>query len=145
MRTHNFLRRLDHNRITQAIKKAEGKSSGQIRVFVQRGKFEEDALPRAQRKFLQLGMQKTRDRNAVLIFVAPRAPKYAPAGDVGVHEKCGAEFWKKLVHDMRAHFQNADFNRATILGISEVGKLSAAHFPRTGETNNTLQDENLHR
>ena len=71
MRTHNFLRRLDHNRITQAIKKAEGKSSGQIRVFIQRGKFEEDALPRAQRKFVQLGMQKTRDRNAVL-FLSPR-------------------------------------------------------------------------
>jgi len=127
MRTHHFLRRLDHNRIIQAIKKAEGKSSGQIRVFVQRWKFEEDALPRAQRKFL--------------IFVAPRAHKYAVVGDVGVHEKCGAEFWKKLVHDMRAHFQNADFNRAIILGISEVGKLLAAHFPRTGDTINELPDE----
>jgi uncharacterized membrane protein len=39
-------------------------------------------------------MQKTRDRNAVLIFVAPRAHKYAVVGDVGVHEKCGEEFWK---------------------------------------------------
>ena len=67
MRTYNFLSRLDHNRVTQAIKKAEGKSSGQIRVFIQRGKFEDDALPRAERRFLQLGMQKTRDRNAVLI------------------------------------------------------------------------------
>ncbi|PYK41952.1 MAG: hypothetical protein DME46_12525 [Verrucomicrobia bacterium] len=112
MRTHHFLRRLDHNRIVQAIKKAEGKSSGQIRVFVQRWKFEEDALPRAQKKFLQLGMQKTRDRNAVLIFVAPRAHKYAVVGDVGVHEKSGEEFWKKLVHDMRAHFKNEDFKRA---------------------------------
>jgi uncharacterized membrane protein len=141
MRTHNFLRRLDHNRITQAIKKAEGRSSGQIRVFIQRGKFEEDALPRAQRKFVQLAMQKTRDRNAVLIFVAPRAHKYALVGDVGVHEKCGQEFWKKLVHDMRTYFKNEDFNRAIIHGISEVGKLLAAHFPRTGDTINELPDE----
>ena len=141
MRTHNFLRLLDHNRVTQAIKKAEGRSSGQIRVFIQRGKFEDDALPRAERRFLQLGMQKTRDRNAVLIFVAPRAHKYAVVGDVGVHEKCGEEFWKKLVHDMRAHFKNEDFNRAIILAISEVGKLLAAHFPRTGDTINELPDE----
>jgi uncharacterized membrane protein len=141
MRTHNFLRRLDHNRVTQAIKKAEGRSSGQIRVFIQRGKFEEDALPRAQKKFLQLGMQKTRDRNAVLIFVAPRAHKYAVVGDVGVHEKCGEQFWTKLVQDMRAHFKNEDFNRAIILAISEVGKLLAAHFPRTGDTINELPDE----
>src|SRR5438045_8330556 len=100
MRTHHFLRRLDHNRIIQAIKKAEGKSSGQIRVFVQRWKFEEDALPRAQKKFLQLGMQKTRDRNAVLIFVAHRAHKYAVIGDVGVHEKCGEVFWIEFENEM---------------------------------------------
>ena len=98
-------------------------------------------MPRAQRKFLQLTMQKTRDRNAVLIFVAPRAHKYAVVGDVGVHEKCGEEFWRKLVHDMRAHFKNEDFNRAIILGISEVGKLLASHFPRTGDTINELPDE----
>jgi uncharacterized membrane protein len=141
MRTHSFLRRLDHNRIVQAIKKAEGKSSGQIRVFIQRWKFEEDALPRAQRKFFQLGMQKTTNRNAVLIFVAPREQKYAVVGDVGVHEKCGEEFWKKLVNDMRTHFKKEDFNRAIILAISEVGKLLAAHFPRTGDTINELPDE----
>jgi uncharacterized membrane protein len=141
MRTHNFLRRLDHRRITQAIKKAEGRSSGQIRVFIQRGKFDDDALPRAQRKFVQLDMQKTRNRNAVLVFVAPRAHKYAVVGDIGVHEKCGEEFWKRLVNDMRAHFKNEDFNRAIVLAISEVGKLLAAHFPRTGDTINELPDE----
>ena len=141
VRTHSFLRRLDHNRIIQAIKKAEGKSSGQIRVFVQRWKFEGDALPRAERKFFQLGMQKTTSRNAVLIFVAPREQKYAVVGDVGVHEKCGKEFWTKLVDDMQAHFKKEDFNRAIILAISEVGKLLAAHFPRTADTINELPDE----
>ncbi|HKS31814.1 MAG TPA: TPM domain-containing protein [Chthoniobacterales bacterium] len=141
MRTHSFLRRLDHNRIIQAIKKAEGKSSGQIRVFIQRWKFEGDALPRAERKFFQLGMQKTTSRNAVLIFVAPREQKYAVVGDVGVHEKCGEQFWKKIVNDMGAHFKKEDFNRAIILAISEVGKVLAAHFPRTGDTINELPDE----
>jgi uncharacterized membrane protein len=141
VRTHSFLRRLDHNRIVQAIKKEEGKSSGQIRVFIQRWRFDGDALPRAERKFFQLGMQKTQDRNAVLIFVAPRAHKYAVVGDVGVHEKCGEEFWKKLVDDMRAHFKKEDFNRAIILGIREVGKILAAHFPRTADTINELPDE----
>jgi uncharacterized membrane protein len=141
VRTHSFLRRLDHKRIVQAIKKAEGKSSGQIRVFIQRWTFEGDALPRAERKFFQLGMQKTTSRNAVLIFVAPREQKYAVIGDVGVHEKCGKEFWKKLVNDMQAHFKREDFNRAIILAISEVGKLLAAHFPRTGDTINELPDE----
>ena len=51
------------------------------------------------------------------------------------------EFWKKLVHDMRAHFKNQDFNRAIILAISEIGKLLSAHFPRTADTINELPDE----
>jgi uncharacterized membrane protein len=141
MRTHRFLQRLDHKRITQAIKKAEGRTSGQIRVFVQRGDFEEDALLRAEKKFVQLGMQKTDHRNAVLIFVAPRAHKYAVVGDVGVHEKCGREFWQKLVTVMRSHFQNKEFERAIVHAINEVGKVLTAHFPRTGDTINELPDE----
>ena len=141
MRTHRFLSRLDHKRITQAIKKAEGQTSGQIRVFVQRGDFEDEALPRAERKFLQLGMHNTRDRNAVLIFVAPRARKHAVVGDVGVHEKCGHEFWRKLVDAMRALFQKQEFDRAIIHAINEVGKLLTVHFPRTADTINELPDE----
>jgi uncharacterized membrane protein len=87
MRTHNFLRNLEHDRIVAAIKEVEAKTSGQIRVFLQRGKFEEDALERAQKKFVQLGMNKTRERNAILILVAPRMQKFAVVGDEGVHQK----------------------------------------------------------
>lgn len=141
MRTHRFLSRLDHKRIVQAIKKVEGRTSGQVRVFVQRGDFEDDALPKAERKFLQLGMQKTRDRNGVLIFVAPRAHKYAVVGDVGVHEKCESEFWHKLVTAMRSHFQKQEFDRAIVHAINEVGKVLSAHFPRTADTINELPDE----
>ena len=141
MRTRRFLQRLDHQRIIQAIKKAEGRTSGQIRVFVQRGDFEEDALPRAERRFVQLGMQKTNDRNAVLIFVAPRARKYAVVGDVGVHEKCGREFWQKLVAAMRTLFQKEEYGRAIVHAINEVGKVLATYFPRTGDTINELPDE----
>ena len=86
-------------------------------------------------------MQKTRERNAVLIYVAPRAHKFAVIGDVGVHEKCGDIFWQKLVEEMRAHFQREEFERAIVHGISQAGKLLAAHFPRTGDTINELPDE----
>ena len=86
-------------------------------------------------------MDKTRDRNAALIFVAPRARKYAVVGDVGVHEKCGEQFWQRLVGAMREHFKKEDFNRAIIHGINELGKVLAIHFPRTGDTINELPDE----
>jgi uncharacterized membrane protein len=141
MRTHKFLQELDHDRIASAIKAAESKTSGQIRVFLQRGTFEEDVLERAQKKFLQLGMQKTRERNAILILVAPRMQKFAVIGDEGVHQKCGEHFWKQLVEKMREHFLREEFTDALLEGIESAGQLLARYFPKTGASTNELPDE----
>src|ERR1700726_1492653 len=48
MRTKEFLCKLEHDRIVQAIREAEAKTSGQIRVYVQRGKLDADPLIAAQ-------------------------------------------------------------------------------------------------
>ena len=141
MRTHRFVQQLEHDRINRAIKEAEARTSGQIRVFLQRGVFEEDALKRAQQKFVQLGMEKTRERNGILIFVAPRAQKFAVIGDEGVHQKCGDEFWQQLIEKMRAHFLREDFTEALIEAITAAGDLLGQYFPRTGASPNELPDE----
>jgi uncharacterized membrane protein len=141
MRTKEFLSQLDHDRIVGAIKAAEAKTSGQIRVYVQRGKLDSDPVIAAQEQFQKLGMQATRERNGVLIFVAPRARKFAVIGDEGVHRKCGDEFWQRLVERMRVHFQNEDFTDALFEAIQETGGLLARHFPKTTAAQNELPDE----
>src|SRR5438874_741813 len=112
MRTKEFLSTLEHGRIVRAIQDAESKSSGQIRVHIQRGKLARDPLEAAQKKFRGLGMHKTDARNAVLIFVAPRAHKFAVVGDHAVHEKCGKQYWERVVALMREHFRNERFSDA---------------------------------
>jgi uncharacterized membrane protein len=141
MRTKEFLSKLDHDRIIEAIRGAESKTSGEIRVYIQRGKFETDPVMLAQKKFQRLGMYKTRERNAVLIFVAPRAHKFAVVGDQAIHEKCGEQFWQHVVDGMRVHFQNEKFSHALTEAVNEVGKVLAAHFPRTSANANELPDE----
>ena len=140
MRTKEFLSRLEHDQIVQAIRDAESKTSGQIRVFIQRGKLEVNPLIAAQKKFHRLEMHKTSDRNAILIFVAPRAHKFAVVGDKGIHEKCGESFWQRLVDGMREHFQNEKFSHALVEAIEEAGKALAAHFPRRTTSSNQLPD-----
>ena len=122
MRTKEFLSKLDHDRIIEAIRGAESKTSGEIRVYIQRGKFETDPVMLAQKKFQRLGMYKTRERNAVLIFVAPRAHKFAVVGDQAIHEKCGEQFWQHVVDGMRVHFQNEKFSHALTEAVNEVGR-----------------------
>lgn len=141
MRTKTFLSQLDHDRIVRAIKEAEAKTSGQIRIYVQRGELDGDAFDYAQRKFRVLGMEQTQERNAVLIFVAPRARKFAVIGDEGVHQKCGDEFWEELVDRMRAHFQEEHFTDALVEAIEAAGQLLARHFPKTASSPNELPDE----
>ena len=141
MRTKEFLSKLDHDRIIEAIRGAESKTSGEIRVYIQRGKFETDPVLLAQKKFQRLGMYKTRERNAVLIFVAPRAHKFAVVGDQAIHEKCGEQFWQHIVDGMQVHFQNEKFSHALTEAVNEVGKVLATHFPRTSANANELPDE----
>ncbi|CAN5580814.1 TPM domain-containing protein [soil metagenome] len=141
MRSEDFMERLDHRRIVDAIAAAEKKTSGEVRVFVQRGELAGDPLPFAEKKFLELGMEKTAERNAVLILVAPRAQKCAVVGDEGIHSRCGQEFWQLLVGTMRGHFQREEFTGAIVEAIVSTGDLLAQYFPRQCDDRNELCDD----
>jgi uncharacterized membrane protein len=141
MRTREFLTKLEHDRIIQAIHEAESKTSGEIRVLIQRGKLRSDPLVAAQRKFQRLGMHKTRERNAVLIFVAPRVHKFAIVGDQAIHEICGDELWQRVVEGMRTHFQNEKFSDALIEAVKEIGSMLERHFPKTSDDTNELPND----
>jgi uncharacterized membrane protein len=140
MRTKEFLSKLEQDRIVAAIREVESKTSGQIRVFIQRGKLDVDPLIAAQKKFHRLGMHKTPERNAVLIFVAPRAHKFAVVGDKAIHEKCGEALWQRLVDGMREHFRNEKFTDALVDAIKEAGNALASHFPKTSTSSGQLPD-----
>lgn len=140
MRTKEFVGKLDHDRIVQVIRDVEGKTSAEVRVYIQRGKLEGDALAAAQSRFQKLRMDKTEERNAVLIFIAPRAHKFAVVGDKAVHERCGEQLWQGVVDRMRAHFQEERFDNALVEAIEEVGNALALHFPKRSAEANELPD-----
>ena len=141
VRTHEFLNKLDRDGIVHGIAAVEAKTSGQIRVYVQRGNLKGDALVAAKKQFHKLRMQKTKERNAVLIFVAPRARKFAVVGDEGVHQKCGEVYWQRLIETMRRHFQKENFNQALLEAIEQTGELLAQHFPKLKNGKDELPNE----
>jgi uncharacterized membrane protein len=138
MKETEFLQKLDHERISAAIAAAEATTSGEIRVFIQQGNVAEDPLPFAEKKFLEMGMQKTAERNAILILVAPGPQKFAVVGDEGVHKKCGPAFWQELVATMRDHFRRDEFTDALVEAIQSAGALLAQHFPRRHDDRDEL-------
>ncbi|HEY4284231.1 MAG TPA: TPM domain-containing protein [Chthoniobacterales bacterium] len=140
MRTKEFISRLDHDRIVEAIKKAEAKTSGEIRVYIQRGKLSDDPLVVAQQRFQRLEMHNTRERNGVLIFIAPRTHQFAVVGDEAIHQKCGEILWQSVVGKMRDHFRGERFSDAIVDAVHDVGAVLAEHFPRSEIDRNELPD-----
>jgi uncharacterized membrane protein len=140
MHPKEFITQLDEARIVAAIAAAESRSSGQIRVYMSR-KRRADALAYAQRRFAALGMTKTRQRNGVLIYLAPRTRQFAVVGDLGVHEKCGDAFWREVAAAMSDLMRQNQFTEAILHGITRVGDLLAAHFPHDPDAPDELPDE----
>jgi uncharacterized membrane protein len=139
MKSHHFLKQLRHDDIVAAIREAEKKTSGEIRVFISHKNIA-DPVPAAQAHFVEMGMAKTQDRNGVLIFVAPRAHKFAIIGDTGVHARCGDDFWRQVADEMTGHFRKSEFSSGIIHGITRAGELLASHFPRRPGDRNQLPD-----
>ena len=129
MHPKHFSKHVRHDNIIAAIRAAEQKTSGQIRVSIS-PKHIDDPVAAAQIEFMRLGMNETRERNGVLIFVAPRSHKFAVIGDEAVHAKCGDEFWRKLVDAMCGYFRKSEFTPGIIHGVQKAGELLAEHFPR---------------
>ena len=140
MKTETFLSALDEAKIVGEIAEVEKATSGEVRVFITHHRVA-DPFQAAAKHFLKLGMEKTRERNAVLLFFAPKSHKFAVIGDRGVHEKCGEQFWKRLVEGMREHFRNEKFSHALVEAIEEAGKALASHFPKTSTSSGELSNE----
>ncbi len=89
-------------------------------------------------------MDKTSEKNGVLIYVAPRARKFAIIGDAGVHERCGDAFWTDVAGEMTNHFKQTRFTEGILHGIQKAGELLAKHFPGQPDHPNQLPDDIAH-
>lgn len=129
MKPGEFVEAIDDARIVAAIRDAEARSRGEIRVHVAEGDVE-DARKAAQRQFERLGMTKTAERNGVLIFLAPTRRRFAVLGDRGVHERCPEGFWEDVAGAMSESFRAGAFTEGIVAAVARVGDELARHFPR---------------
>lgn len=126
--------------IVQAIRQAEKNTSGEIKVHIEK-KCEEDVLERAFEVFLQLGMQKTKQRNAVLIYVALEDKVFAILGDEGIHQKVPVDFWESTKVQMFSLFKENKIVEGIIVGTHLAGEKLRTFFPYQKDDKNELSDE----
>lgn len=126
--------------IAGAIEEAERKTSGEIRVHIE-PRLKKDAMDRAGEVFRRLKMHRTRDRNGVLILIAPNSRAFAIVGDTGIHRVASAGFWDETRDVMQAHFREDKFLEGVLSGIRKVAEALKVHFPHRPDDVNELPDD----
>jgi uncharacterized membrane protein len=115
--------------IVEAVKRAEQRTSGEVRVFVESHCRYVDAIDRAAEIFLSMEMQKTDQHNAVLVYVAIKDRQLAVFGDEGIHRKVGDEYWNKEVQKMISHFNRDNYAEGIAQCVKEIGEALRTYFP----------------
>ena len=128
--------------IIEAIQNAERMTSGEVRVFVESKCSYMDAIDRAAELFFQLEMQKTNDRNAVLVYVAMKDRQLAVFGDEGIHNKVGNEYWSTEVKKMISNFNRENYAAGIAEVVRDIGTALTKNFPFNNDTDkNELPDD----
>jgi len=138
----NFFTAEEQQLIIDAIQNAERMTSGEVRVFVESKCSYMDAIDRAAELFFQLEMQKTDDRNAVLLYVAMKDRQLAVFGDEGIHEKVGNEYWNNAVQKMISNFNRENYAAGISEVVKDIGAALTKNFPFNNDTDkNELPDD----
>jgi uncharacterized membrane protein len=130
----------EQHRIRVAIEDAEKRTSGQIRVCIEKT-CSEDVLDRATKYFHKLDMHKTKHRNGVLIYLATVDRKFAIIGDAGINKAVPADFWDTTKEDMLAHFKLGDLVEGIVTGLQIAGEHLQKYFPHHNGEANELSDD----
>lgn len=140
MRAKDFLTKEESKAVVDAIKKAEYRTSGEIRVHID-NKCSSDPKEKALRTFHMLNMGETAAKNAVLIYVACESRKFAVLGDKGINNKVPSDFWKDVCQLMGTHFSQGRNAQALIDAVALVGEKLKDFFPYMEDDVNELSDE----
>jgi uncharacterized membrane protein len=133
----------ERERIVEAVRLAERRTSGEIRVFIESRCPYMDAIDRAQQVFFRLQMQNTDDRNAVLLYVALKDRQLAIYGDEGIHRKVGKEYWIREVQKMIDSFNRENYADGIRQCVIEIGEALNQYFPFDNDTDKNELPDNI--
>jgi len=132
----------EQEQIVQAIRDAELRTSGEVRVYIESRCNYVDPLLRAKEIFGKLKMHETAAHNAALVYVAMKDRQLAVFGDEGIHQKVGDAFWNAEVQNMLLHFNKQHYASGIANVVGSIGKALETHFPYDAATDkNELPDE----
>jgi hypothetical protein len=125
----NIYSQSDLDFLKSCIEKAERTTSGEIRLHLEAVCSNEIPENRAQEVFMELGMTQTKQRNAILIYLAFESKKFVLWGDQGIHERVGQDFWDKQAQYLSEQLKDGNFVSGMQKVIEQLGVALGEFFP----------------
>jgi len=139
-KVEDFLTQEEEQEIVEAIRIAEKKTSGEIRVHIERTT-SLDAYDRAMEVFHDLKMDETQLQNGVLIYLAVDDHNFVICGDKGINDVVEADFWNCTRDAMVTQFKQNQFKQGLVDGILRAGEQLKKYFPWKDGDSNELPNE----
>lgn len=141
---YNFLTDDELLRISNRIKTVEKQTAGEICVsikekisFRERNKSVQELT---EKEFFKLGIQNTRDKTGILIFILLEGRKFFVLADSGINEKVPENTWDSIKNEMQVSFQKGKFCKGILYGVEKVGQILSEHFPIKPDDTNELSN-----
>lgn len=136
----NILTKDELATIVATINAVERETIGEVRVKIHKSRsFKEKHLSLydlAVKSFYELGMDKTKDKSGVLIFLLLSEHAFQIIGDEGINRKVTKEFWDSLAAKTSDYFRRNKFAEGICYAVNEVGVILKKEFPmKPGDTN----------
>ena len=132
-------------RISNKIKVTEKTTAGEIQVSIKEYKsfFKKSKSVKelAEEEFFRLGIQNTRDKTGILIFILLSDRQFYILADSGINAKVPQSTWDSIKDEMQKMFQKGKFCKGILFGVEEVGKILSEHFPIKPDDTNELSNQ----
>lgn len=130
--------------IVASIQKSEVATSGEVRVYVESRCPHINAADRASEIFYKLKMNRTKHRNATLVYVALVDHQMAVFGDEGIHQRVGGyDYWKNELDTLKKYFGEDKIVEGIARCVEEIGQALSKHFPYEKETDKNELPDNI--
>jgi uncharacterized membrane protein len=140
-KNQDWLSQQEKDKLLDTVRVLEQKTSGEIRIYLEGECPVEDAMMRCRDLFTHLGMHLTKERNAVLLYIATNDRKYAIFGDRGIYEKAGEAFWQQKGGMLKEYFSRGAYAAGIESCIQDIGDALATFFPPVSANKNELPDD----
>jgi len=98
---------------------------------------------KAEKLFNKYELDKTRERNAVLLLIVEKDRELLIYGDEGIHQKSSTDHWPAVRDAIIENFRSDDFYTGISTGIELIAENLVQHFPADNNNPNEVSNEIL--